>query len=69
MAYIKVNVTDEGLTPYQRLELERSLDMVLSRLRQDFGVTTVLDVSGSTLSEAISTALAEEDGAPERSVA
>lgn len=69
MAYIKVNVTDEGLTPYQRLELERSLDMVLTRLRQDFGVTTILDVSGSTLSDAVSALLAEDDAAPPRSVA
>lgn len=47
MAYIKVKVMDSGLTKLQQMELERSLDMVLSRMRQDYEITTVLDMSES----------------------
>lgn len=47
MAYIKLKVLDEGLTALQQMELERSLDLVLARMRQDYGITTVLDLSES----------------------
>ena len=47
MAYIKLKVMDTGLTRLQQMELERSLDMVLSRMRQDYGITTVLDITES----------------------
>ena len=47
MAYIKLKVMDTGLTRLQKMELERSLDMVLSRMRQDYGITTILDMSES----------------------
>ena len=45
MAYIKLKVMDTGLSRLQQMELERSLDMVLTRMRQDYGITTILDMS------------------------
>lgn len=51
MAYIKLKVMDSGLTKLQQMELERSLDMVLSRMRQDYEITTVLDMSESDAAE------------------